>query len=69
MPSLGDFFRQLFLICAASFLCEILTENTHIVLERYPSGFENGLRVMCLRDIFFDFRRFRQLGSEPFFRL
>lgn len=44
MPSLGDFFRQLFLICAASFLCEILTENTHTSSSK---GIQAALKTVC----------------------
>lgn len=44
MPSLGDFFRQLFLICAASFLCEILAENTHTSSSK---GIQAALKTVC----------------------
>ena len=43
MPSLGDFFRQLFLICAASFLCEILAENAHTSSK----GLHAALKTVC----------------------
>lgn len=44
MPSPDVIFRQLFLICAASFLCEILAENAHISSSK---GLHAALKTVC----------------------
>lgn len=44
MPSPDVIFRQLFLICAASFLCEILAENAHTSSSK---GLHAALKTVC----------------------
>ena len=44
MPSFGVIFRQLFLICAAGFLCEILAENAHTSSSK---GLQAALKTVC----------------------